>query len=267
MDDRTLGLVKALPPDHFQRLYTLVTQVLAAKERDLVQPQPQATTSTGMRPAPLEARVPMPSWAATARPPDPETNAVVRLDFAARGGDLDLVVYGDSIMHGLRVMSGMEGTPGQASVRRHFARFAGRYVIAGGPASTTANLVWRIARGGEAPRRPPKAVLLHIGTNDVTRGFSATRFEYLVGMFDPEVTKVFVLALLPTTLYDVAPANMAIADVLRRKFPGATLLTCGSRFDPTNKAQFADGLHPTGPAYDAILACAMPKIAKAVKQK
>ena len=159
---------------------------------------------------------------------------------------LDTVVYGDSI-------TAFHQTDARAWDRHFGARDA--HMGMGG--STVPELAWRIMKGGELPRHAPRNVVFLVGINDVRHGgYDPTpMLEELVRWCASALpgTAMYVHALLPTTKWDVKPANDRYRQMAARV--GALFVECGGTLDPANRSLFGDGLHPTRQGHDHILAC------------
>lgn len=174
---------------------------------------------------------------------------------ANKGRQLDIVMYGDSITYGLNVAKQALWTP-------VFGKY--RTAVMGVPANIVEDLVWRLVAGGERPAVDPKVLVLLIGTNNLNfkKLPVEDKMEWLLQWLQRTMpdTKVVLMGLLPSTLYDTRPTN-AKYEALAARY-GAVYAPCGLKMNPADRSLFSDGLHPTAIGYANALACLKTYVAK-----
>lgn len=165
---------------------------------------------------------------------------------AMNNARLGTVVYGDSIA------AFHQSDP--RAWDRHFGKQDAHLGMGG---STVPELAWRIMKGGELPRNPPRNAVFLIGINDVQYGMydPVPMLEELLRWYASAFpsTRLYVHALLPTTRVDVRPTNDKYREMAARV--GASFVDCGAGLDPADPGLFRDGLHPTRQGHDRILSC------------
>jgi lysophospholipase L1-like esterase len=132
--------------------------------------------------------------------------------------------------------------------------------------STVPELAWRLMKGGELPRLPPRNVVFLVGINDARHGGydPSPMMEELVKWVMQRLpgSRVFVHALLPTAKpvkYSIRQVNAGYKELAERT--GARFLDCGAAMDPADRRLFSDGLHPSRHGHDLILACLKRELA------
>ena len=172
----------------------------------------------------------------------------------ATGRRMDLVIYGDSITawHKPVDLTKLKGS------REVWNRYFGDWLAEplGVPGDRIAQVVWRLAEGGEKPALDPKVVVLFIGIND---GLKKTvdaegQMEYLLGWVRARMptSRVVVQALLPShrsgETLNVAWQKLAMQY-------GAAFSTCGQDIPRNDRRWMVDFLHPNIAGQRRLLAC------------
>ncbi|KAK9861265.1 hypothetical protein WJX84_008063 [Apatococcus fuscideae] len=216
---------------------------------------------------------------------------------ARKGQGLELIFYGDSIFEAWMATEMGEETDRFKDVPAVYTRNYGRlrggvFAISG---DTSQNLLWRL-KNGEAPEGlAPQAVVILIGTNDLSKSFGnkldkpETANTVAQGIVDAATTvlasdretQVVVLAVLPRG--DKAVEAPSLRYILPNKWSGAiesvnakvqnwaqwqkraTYLDCGAEFIESDdkleggkrlkKDLMPDALHPNGVGMQALADC------------
>lgn len=224
-------------------------------------PTPTPTPTVAPTPAPVVAPAPgvapvaaapdVPAWAV----PSPvfrwaaDHNAKVMAQANAAGTAFDVILYGDSITwyHMFHDTS---------SFAKHFGKYNAVAMGVGG--DTVENLAHRMMVT-ERPAVPPKNMIVMIGTNNrdlrtIHRTFY--RLEYLLAWVKRTfpTTHLVLAAVTPEAKkWGWRQKNQAYRAIAAKL--GIAFAECGLDLDPTDRAVFPDGLHPTAAGYDVILPC------------
>lgn len=165
----------------------------------------------------------------------------------------DFVLYGDSLT--------MIAADKHMDVwNKYFGKNGMKSAPLGVGGDTVQNLSWRIARGKERFKIPPKVVGLLIGINNRGRDntdpvmfLDSFLLPYLKSIYP--TTKFILIGLLPNILGGNKNA-LRLADnakyrELAKKY-GMKYVDISKGLVPADKTQFFDGIHPTGPGYDIL---------------
>lgn len=170
----------------------------------------------------------------------------------------DLVLYGDSLTWYIE----REGF--EAWHTRYFspANGWGPTAAIGVGGNELADLMWRLAEGGEVPAIDPKVVVLLVGINDLFAHHpldqTAQRMAFLLDWLRAGLprSRLVLLALLPNAGVDTAHMNERYARVAAQR--GVTFLPCAQSIDPHDKYWLYDGTHPKPPAQEELMRCLEP---------
>ena len=195
---------------------------------------------------------------------------VRRLARIERSAPAHFLLYGDSITafhYGYTLTTRNPAT--SKYWKKHFGDLrAAPMAIAG---DGVGNLVWRLANGGELPRRAPRAIGFLIGINDVLRGENVTtideRMRYLVEYVHAAhpTTRIVVCGLTPVGDSLVALARTAVNDTYRRIVSEYSALGVPIKYVdllqpftsangmPTSPTILYDRVHLTGEGHDKAL--------------
>lgn len=218
----------------------------------IIQSPTAHTVARGVTPAGEFGR--MPDWAqkgssnAHAEGSYAENKRAV-LHMNASGRRFDLILYGDSITRYLAV--------DKALWKKHFGGWAAVPLGVGG--NVIEQLAWRIMSGNERPSKPPKAIALLIGVNNLPATFpeSAEHLDELIAWLQRAYpsTRIVLMALLPATRGRNNPetANPILRTLAKRR--GITFAECGQHMNPLDPKLYKDQLHPAPAGYDIVLPC------------
>lgn len=173
---------------------------------------------------------------------------------AVRGPALDVVLYGDSITHGM-------ARTRAATWNRHFAGLRAEPLGVSG--DTVENLAGRLA--AEKPAKDPGVVAYLIGTNNQSTD-PVKPLDWVLKWTRAAMpaSRVIVMGLLPRVTGDKTSKNKAYADLARAY--GATYVDCGARLNPRDPRLFPDGLHLSPAGYDAVLPCLRAAVDKELRR-
>lgn len=171
----------------------------------------------------------------------------------AANQQLDFVMYGDSIT------AFHKATP--SVWNKYFGKLAALPLAMGG--STTAELAWRIMRGGEKLKRDPKAIAILVGINDLKwsrEKAPAPNLDFIVQWMRQTwpSSQIFVMGLLPNAFereknFSIAQTNKKYKALAKKH--GATYVDCTGVISIKDKKLIPDGTHPSAEGQDKVLKC------------
>ena len=215
-------------------------------------PKPGAGWSRIVARQPVANPSPMPAWAA----PKGDGGWMARhqgLAAQAAGWTGDVVLMGDSI-------TDLLGNQFKSTQDKWFGKYNPLNLGIGG--DTTPMLMWRLANG-EFPRHAPKACIILIGTNDLSVGVPppviAQRLGELVKwIWDRWTQTLIVVQHLYPRQFGATNDVGSVNRLIKIDLPNVIVSACGDNLQVIVGSEYADGIHPAGPAYDRVFACLTP---------
>lgn len=233
-----------------------------------VVPAPRGGVVAPISGEPARPAMPIPAWVQgdPARESKSKNRAAGQRNaqFVARanaaGTRMDFVLYGDSITRNM-----VDKSPTVWS--QYFGGLRAAPLGVGG--NTVEELSWRVSRGKEVFRVPPRAVGVLIGYNNLKFGAGrepARRLDEFLLPWLKQVypgAKVLLLALLPAKEHNTAVTNAAYRALAAKH--GVTFVECGADINPNDTRDLEDGTHPAPGGYHKLFKCLRPAVDAALR--